>query len=70
MYLFSISNKKCLGYFDPVYIILDNEINSFLGNLTDVSAEIKAPRKTAKLSTTVFFISVYKQDPEQQHTYR
>ena len=37
--LFSKLNKIFFGYFDLEKIFLDNEINNFQGELTDISAK-------------------------------
>ena len=37
--LFSKFNKMFVGYFDPENFILDNKINNFRGDLTDISAK-------------------------------
>ena len=51
MLLFSKLNKISFGYFDPENIILDNKINNFRGDLTDISA-----KKEALLFDPVIFI--------------
>ena len=39
---FSKLNKILFGYFDPEKIFLDNKINNFRGELTDISAKKEA----------------------------
>ena len=42
MLLLSESNETCFGYFDPDNICLDNEINDFQVDLTEISAKTEA----------------------------
>ena len=39
--LFTKLNKLVFGYYNPENIFLDNEINNFQGDVTDISAHTK-----------------------------